>query len=60
MVTIPNIHSIGAVYEQLDPEGHETETGGAANVASRFGCFAAELGWYASALRNHRDSDPLS
>ena len=38
MVTIPNIHSIGAVYEQLDPEGHETETGGAANVASRFGC----------------------
>jgi NAD(P)H-dependent FMN reductase len=55
MVTIPNIHSIGAVYEQLDPDGYETEIGSGANVASRFGRFATQLAWYAAALRNHRD-----
>ena len=56
LITAPNIHSIGAVYEQLDADGGETELGGAAGVASRFERFATQLAWFATALRAHRDA----
>lgn len=54
LITIPNIHSIGAVYEQLDLDGMETEIGRSAGVSTRFERFTTQLEWFASALRNHR------
>ena len=56
LITIPNIHSIGAVYEQLDPDGNETEIGSAAGVSRRFERFAMQLEWFSNALRNHREA----
>eukprot|EP01043_Picozoa_sp_COSAG02_P004570 COSAG02_NODE_121_length_35326_cov_25.450819_2_plen_255_part_00 len=56
LITIPAIHSIGAVYEQLDPDGNETELGSAAGVSSRFERFAGQLEWFSRALRNHREA----
>ena len=56
MISSPNIFSIGAVYEQLDADGGETEIGADAGVASRFERFSAQLCWHAAALRSHREA----